>query len=75
MNTVTAVASSAYESPTERLKAWVEGAVLHLSFNNVAKHNAISVDMWEVVSVLLEQAEKDDEIRMEIGRASCRERV
>jgi enoyl-CoA hydratase/carnithine racemase len=51
MNTVTAAVSSAYQSPTERLKAWVEGAVLHLSFNNVAKHNAISVDMWEAVPI------------------------
>jgi len=56
--------SAPYTSPTEKLKAWVEGAVLHLSFNNVAKHNAISVEMWEAVPVLLDQAEKDDAIRM-----------
>jgi len=55
---------AAYTSPTEKLKAWVDGAVLHLSFNNVAKHNAISVDMWEAVPILLDQAEKDDAIRM-----------
>jgi len=55
---------AAYQSPTEKLKAWVEGPVLRLSFNNPAKHNAISVDMWEAVPVLLDQAEKDDAIRM-----------
>jgi enoyl-CoA hydratase/carnithine racemase len=64
MNTVPASVPSAYESPTEKLKAWVDGAVLHMSFNNVAKHNAISVDMWEAVPVLLDQAERDDAIRM-----------
>ena len=53
-----------YQSPTEKLKCWKEGAVLHLRFNNPAKHNAISVDMWEAVPALLEQAEADDAIRM-----------
>ena len=64
MNTVPVAAARAYESPTEKLKAWVDGAVLHLSFNNPAKHNAISVEMWEAVPLLLDQAEKDDAIRM-----------
>ena len=64
MNTVAKPTSNPYESPTERLKAWADGAVLHLRFNNPAKHNAISVDMWEAVPQLLDQAEKDDAIRM-----------
>jgi enoyl-CoA hydratase len=53
-----------YRSPTEKLKCWKEGAVLHLRFNNPAKHNAISVDMWEAVPTLLDEAERDDAIRM-----------
>jgi enoyl-CoA hydratase len=53
-----------YVSPTERVKAWVEGPVLHIRFNNPAKHNALSVDMWEAVPALLGQAEKDDNIRV-----------
>jgi enoyl-CoA hydratase/carnithine racemase len=64
MNSVPVAVARAYESPTEKLKAWVDGAVLHLSFNNPAKHNAISVEMWEAVPLLLGQAEKDDAIRM-----------
>ncbi|MEO5694638.1 MAG: enoyl-CoA hydratase [Usitatibacter sp.] len=51
-------------SPTERVKAWAEGGVLHIRFNNPAKHNALSIDMWEAVPALLGQAEKDDNIRM-----------
>ena len=53
-----------YVSPTERVKSWAEGPVLHIRFNNPAKHNALSVDMWEAVPTLLGQAEKDDNIRV-----------
>ena len=42
-----------YASPTERVKTWLEGRVLHIRFNNPAKHNALSVDMWEAVPPLL----------------------
>jgi len=53
-----------YVSPTERVKAWTEGPILHIRFNNPAKHNALSVDMWEAVPKLLGQAERDDAIRV-----------
>ncbi|HWH40804.1 MAG TPA: enoyl-CoA hydratase [Usitatibacter sp.] len=53
-----------YTTPTERVKAWLDGAVLHIRFNNPAKHNALSMDMWEAVPPLLERAEKDDAVRM-----------
>ena len=53
-----------YTTPTERVKTWLDGAVLHIRFNNPAKHNALSMDMWEAVPPLLERAEKDDAVRM-----------
>lgn len=53
-----------YVSPTERVKAWVDGQILHIRFNNPAKHNALSVDMWGAVPTLLQQAEQDDNIRV-----------
>jgi enoyl-CoA hydratase/carnithine racemase len=62
-----------YPSTTERVKTWLEGGacpgnpqagVLHIRFNNPAKHNALSVDMWEAVPPLLARAEKDDNVRM-----------
>ena len=56
--------TATYVSPTERVKAWVEGPILHIRFNNPAKHNALSVDMWEAIPALLGQAEKDDSIRV-----------
>ena len=54
----------AYPSTTERVKTWLEGPVLHIRFNNPAKHNALSIDMWEAVPPLLAKAEADDEVRM-----------
>jgi enoyl-CoA hydratase len=62
-----------YPSTTERVKTWLEAGaspgnpqagVLHIRFNNPAKHNALSVDMWEAVPPLLERAEKDPNVRM-----------
>ncbi|HYC37718.1 MAG TPA: enoyl-CoA hydratase [Usitatibacter sp.] len=46
------------------MKCRLEGAVLHIGFNNPAKHNALSVDMWEAVPALLAQAEADERVRM-----------
>ena len=53
-----------YISTTERVKTWVDGAVLHIRFNNPQKHNALSVDMWEAVPPLLQKAEKDANVRL-----------
>ena len=57
---------SVFASPTERVKAWLDGPALHLRFNNPAKHNALSVDMWEAVPALLAQAEADERVRLVI---------
>lgn len=57
-------AGAAYRSPTERMQAWTEGSTLHIRFNNPAKHNALSVDMWQAVPPLLAQAEQDEAIRL-----------
>ena len=53
-----------YDSGTERVKTWLDAAVLHIRFNNPAKHNALSLDMWEAVPALLGKAAKDDNVRM-----------
>jgi enoyl-CoA hydratase len=57
-------ASNHYQSPTERVQAWTEASTLHIRFNNPARHNALSVDMWEAVPALLAQAEQDEAIRL-----------
>jgi enoyl-CoA hydratase/carnithine racemase len=54
----------AYVSGTERVKTWLEGAALHVRFNNPEKHNALSMDMWEAVPKLLDKAASDDAVRV-----------
>jgi enoyl-CoA hydratase len=56
--------SSDYESPTQKVQSWLEGATLHIRFNNPARHNALSVDMWEAVPHLLVPAESDERVRL-----------
>ncbi|TMG99677.1 MAG: enoyl-CoA hydratase, partial [Betaproteobacteria bacterium] len=54
-----------YRSPTERVEVWLDASTLHIRFNNPARLNALSVDMWEAVPVLLAaKAEGDDRVRM-----------
>jgi enoyl-CoA hydratase len=53
-----------YKSPTERVESWLDGATLHIRFNNPARHNALSVDMWEAVPQLLAPAESDERVRL-----------
>jgi enoyl-CoA hydratase len=56
--------ASAYTSPTERVLVRQEGSTLHIVFNNLARHNALSVDMWGAVPALLKQAAHDDTVRL-----------
>lgn len=60
------MAEIGYQSPTERVQSWMDadGSTLHIRFNNPERHNALSVDMWEAVPVLLAQAETDERVRL-----------
>ena len=53
-----------YQSPTERVQSWLDGTTLQIRFNNTARHNALSVDMWEAVPQLLAPAEADERVRL-----------
>jgi enoyl-CoA hydratase len=53
-----------YHSPTERVQVHLDGGVLRIVFNNPARHNALSVDMWGAVPALLEQAQADERVRL-----------
>ena len=53
-----------YTSPTERVNTWLDASTLFIEFNNPARHNALSVDMWEAVPVLLALAEQDSRVRL-----------
>jgi enoyl-CoA hydratase/carnithine racemase len=58
------MAEAAYASGTDRLRTWLDGRALHIRFDNPAKHNALSVDMWEAVPPLLDRARDDDRVRL-----------
>jgi enoyl-CoA hydratase len=58
------MASMEYVSTTERAQSWLDQTTLHIRFNNPARHNALSVDMWEAVPPLLEVAEHDERVRL-----------
>jgi enoyl-CoA hydratase/carnithine racemase len=49
---------------TERLIAERQGPVGWLVFNNPARRNAISVDMWEAIPRVLERFEADPQVRV-----------
>lgn len=52
-----------YASTTDRVQTWLDARSLHIRFNNPARHNALSVDMWEAVPPLLARASDDDRVR------------
>jgi enoyl-CoA hydratase/carnithine racemase len=62
--TLPSTTNTHYTSTTERVEVWTEATTLHIRFNNPARHNALSVDMWKAVPPLLAQAELDDDIRL-----------
>ena len=49
---------------TERIIAEKQGPVGWLTFNNPARRNAISIDMWEAIPEVLDRFEQDAEIRV-----------
>ncbi len=53
-----------YQSPTERVQVRLQGPALHIVFNNPARHNALSVDMWGALPALLAQAAQDQRVRL-----------
>ena len=55
---------SDYHSPSARVQVWRDASTLHIRFDNPSRHNALSVDMWEAVPPLLEQAAADERIRL-----------
>src|SRR5882672_7117391 len=49
---------------TDRMIARKDGAVGWMSFNNPARHNAVSVDMWRAVPKILDEFARDGSIRV-----------
>lgn len=50
--------------PTEKMIARTEGAVGHVIFNNPERHNAVSLEMWDALDIILQHYESEDAIRV-----------
>jgi enoyl-CoA hydratase/carnithine racemase len=57
------MSADTYTSPSPRVQVRLDGAALHIVFDNPARHNALSVDMWGAVPPLLLQAQADARVR------------
>jgi enoyl-CoA hydratase len=51
---------------TAKMLSRKEGRIATMTFNNLAKHNAVSLDMWEAGTRILEDFAKDDAVRVVI---------
>jgi enoyl-CoA hydratase/carnithine racemase len=49
---------------TQKMIAEKDGAVGRIVFNNPARHNAVSLDMWEAVPKILDDFEADERVRV-----------
>jgi enoyl-CoA hydratase len=49
---------------TEKMIAEKDGAIGRLIFNNPARHNAVSLEMWEAVTGIIDDFEQDDSVRV-----------
>ena len=52
------------KTTTDKMIARKDGAIGWMVFNNPARHNAVSVEMWQAVPEILEAFGKDDDIRV-----------
>src|ERR1700704_617721 len=52
------------KTSTERMIAKKDGVIGWMQFNNPARHNAVSVDMWKSVPEIMTEFENDGQIRV-----------
>jgi enoyl-CoA hydratase len=52
------------KTSTERMIAKKDGPIGWMQFNNPARHNAVSIEMWKAVPEIMAEFENDDQIRV-----------
>ena len=52
------------KTSTERMIAKKDGPIGWMQFNNPARHNAVSVDMWKAVPEIMTEFANDEQIRV-----------
>ena len=58
------------ELATERMQAHIEDGVGWMIFNNPARHNALSLEMWQGIGDILEHFSENDDVRVIIMRGA-----
>ena len=58
------------QTTTEKLLAHKEGPIGWITFNNPARHNAVSMSMWESIPPALAAFERDPQVRLVILRGA-----
>ena len=58
------------QTTTEKLLAHKEGPIGWITFNNPARHNAVSMSMWESLPRALAGFERDPQVRLVIVRGA-----
>src|SRR5437879_2397272 len=49
---------------TSKMLAEKDGAIGHIVFNNPARHNAVSLEMWQGLAQIMDDFEADDAVRV-----------
>ena len=49
---------------TEKMRARIDDGIGWMTFNNPARHNALSLEMWQAIGDILERFELDDAVRL-----------
>jgi enoyl-CoA hydratase/carnithine racemase len=57
-------------SPTERMIAEIDGPIGWMTFNNPAKLNAMSADMWAAMAPIIDHFERDPAVRVVVLRGA-----
>ena len=55
---------------TERMLADVDNGVGWMTFNNPARHNALSLEMWQGIGDILEHFDSNDDVRVVVMRGA-----
>jgi enoyl-CoA hydratase/carnithine racemase len=49
---------------TSKMLAEKDGAIGRLIFNNPARHNAVSLEMWQAIATIMQDFDNDDQVRV-----------
>ena len=58
------------ELDTDKMRAWSRDGIGWMVYNNPARHNAVSLSMWQAIGDIIESFEQDPDVRVVIARGA-----